>query len=213
VSHRSCAVRNRGSDRCEAPHGTSSVDAVMMQPQAEACAACCERPRRWRTLMTASPVLLEPTIAGPGFGPASAAGATLVIREWTDSGPSYLHIHHCDDEAWHVLEGCLQFRFEHGEVDAPAGTTVFVPAGLAPTYRVIEPSRYLIVWWRNVVGTGCVGRLRTILGASMARGARREPGGGSDALPSSPSPHHPGRPPGDRPIRSSPLVQVVRRPA
>jgi hypothetical protein len=94
--------------------------------------------------MTASPVLLEPTIAAPGFGPASAAGDTLVIREWTDSGPSYLHIHHSDDEGWHVLEGCLRFRFEHGEVDAPAGTTVFVPAGLAHTYRVIEPSRYLI---------------------------------------------------------------------
>jgi hypothetical protein len=68
----------------------------------------------------------------------------LVIREWTDSGPSYLHIHHSDDEGWHVLEGCLRFRFEHGEVDAPAGTTVFVPAGLAHTYRVVEPSRYLI---------------------------------------------------------------------
>jgi hypothetical protein len=51
-----------------------------------------------------------------------------------------------------------------------------------------------IVWWRNVVGTGCVGRLRNILGALMARGARREPGGESDALPSSPSPHHPGGP-------------------
>jgi uncharacterized cupin superfamily protein len=94
--------------------------------------------------MTASPVLLEPTIATRGSGPASAAGDTLVIREWTDSGPSYLHIHRSDDEAWHVLEGCLRFRFEHGEVDAPAGTTIFVPAGLAHTYRVTEPSRYLI---------------------------------------------------------------------
>jgi hypothetical protein len=94
--------------------------------------------------MTASLVLLEPTIATSGFGPVSAAGDTLVIREWTDSGPSYLHIHHSDDEAWHVLVGCLRFRFEHGEVDAPAGTTVFVPAGLAHTYRVTEPSRYLI---------------------------------------------------------------------
>src|ERR671913_1469263 len=94
--------------------------------------------------MTASPVLLEPTIATSGFGLVSAAGDTLVIREWTDSGPSYLHIHYCDDEAWHVLEGCLRFRFEHGEVDAPAGTTVFVPAGLAHPYRVTEPSRYLI---------------------------------------------------------------------
>jgi len=94
--------------------------------------------------MEASRVRLEPTIARPGFGPVSAVGDTLVIREWTDSGPSYLHIHHCDDEAWHVLEGCLRFRFEHGEADAPAGTTVFVPAGLAHTYRVMRPSRYLI---------------------------------------------------------------------
>jgi hypothetical protein len=94
--------------------------------------------------MTASPVLLEPTIVPSGFGPVSAAGDTLVIREWTDSGPSYLHIHHCDDEAWYVLEGCLRFRFEHGDVDALAGTTVFVPAGLAHTYKVMEPSRYLI---------------------------------------------------------------------
>ena len=62
----------------------------------------------------------------------------------------------------------------------------------------------LIVWWRNVVGTGCVGRLRNILGASMARGAHRVPGGGSDAVPSSTSPHHPGGPSGDRPLDTSP---------
>jgi hypothetical protein len=94
--------------------------------------------------IAASRVLLEPTIARPGLGPISVAGDTLVIREWTDSEPSYLHIRRFDDEAWHVLEGCIRFRFEHGEVDAPAGTTIFIPAGLAHTYRVIEPSRYLI---------------------------------------------------------------------
>ena len=86
----------------------------------------------------------EPTITRPGFAPVSVAGATLVIREWTDSGPSYLHIHRSDDEAWHVLEGSLRFMFEHDQMDAPAGSTVFVPAGLAHTYRVMEPSRYLI---------------------------------------------------------------------
>jgi hypothetical protein len=68
----------------------------------------------------------------------------LVVHEWTDSGPSYLHVHRSDDEAWHVLEGSLRFKFADGEVDAPAGTTVFVPAGLAHTYRVTEPGRYLI---------------------------------------------------------------------
>jgi hypothetical protein len=86
-----------------------------------------------------------PIVAGPGSPPIAAAGTSLVVREWTDSGPSYLHIHRSDDEAWHVLEGALRFRFPDREVDAPAGTTVFVPAGVAHTYRVAtEPSRYLI---------------------------------------------------------------------
>jgi uncharacterized RmlC-like cupin family protein len=85
-----------------------------------------------------------PLIAGPGGPAIAAAGATLVVREWTDSGPSYLHVHRSDDEAWHVLAGSLRFRFPDREVDAPAGTTVFVPAGSPHTYRVTEPSRYLI---------------------------------------------------------------------
>ena len=58
---------------------------------------------------------------------------------------TFLHaFHRSDDEAWHVLEGSLRFRFADREVDAPAGTTVFVPAGAAHTYRETEPSRYLI---------------------------------------------------------------------
>ncbi len=85
-----------------------------------------------------------PIIAGPGSPAISAIGTSLVVREWTDSGPSYMHIHRSDDEAWHVLEGSLRFRFPDREVDASAGTTVFVPAGSPHTYRVTEPSRYLI---------------------------------------------------------------------
>ena len=122
--------------------------------------------------MTASPVLLEPTIATPRFGPVSAAGNTLVIREWTDSGPSYLHIHHSDDEAWHVLEGCLRFRFARGEMDAPAGTTVFVPAGLAHTYRVTEPSRYLIFLTPRL--DRLIARLRSLDNRSQLRGTLAE---------------------------------------
>jgi uncharacterized cupin superfamily protein len=85
-----------------------------------------------------------PIIAGPGSQAISAVGTSLVVGEWTDSGPSYLHIHRSDDEAWHVLEGSLRFKFPDREVDAPAGTTTFVPAGLLHTYEVTEPSRYLI---------------------------------------------------------------------
>lgn len=86
-----------------------------------------------------------PIIAKPESPPISAAGTSLVIREWTMSGPAYLHVHHSDDEAFHVLEGRLRFRFSDREVDATPGTTVFVPAGLAHTYRAIEPSRYLVI--------------------------------------------------------------------
>jgi hypothetical protein len=68
-----------------------------------------------------------------------------VVREWTLSGPSYLHVHHQDDEAWHVLEGTLQFLFPDGAVDVPAGSTVFVPAGLPHTYRARDGARYLII--------------------------------------------------------------------
>jgi mannose-6-phosphate isomerase-like protein (cupin superfamily) len=85
-----------------------------------------------------------PIVAGPGSAAFAAVGMSLVVREWTDSGPSYLHIHRSDDEAWYVLEGALRFRFADREVDAPAGTTVFVPAGVAHTYRVTGTGRHLI---------------------------------------------------------------------
>jgi mannose-6-phosphate isomerase-like protein (cupin superfamily) len=86
-----------------------------------------------------------PIVAGPGAPAIAAVGTSLVVHEWTESGPSWLHIHRSDDEAWHVLEGALRFRFADREVDAPAGTTVFVPAGTAHTYWVTaEPGRYLI---------------------------------------------------------------------
>jgi mannose-6-phosphate isomerase-like protein (cupin superfamily) len=88
--------------------------------------------------------LFEPIIAGPGSPAIAAAGTSLVVREWTDSGPSYMHVHRSDDEAWYVLEGSLRFRFPDREVDAPAGTTVLVPAGSPHTYRLTVPSRYLI---------------------------------------------------------------------
>jgi uncharacterized RmlC-like cupin family protein len=87
-----------------------------------------------------------PIVAGPGSAAVAAVGTSLVVHEWTESGPSYLHIHRSDDEAWHVLEGSLRFRFADREIDAPAGTTVFVPAGAPHTYRVAaEPCRYLII--------------------------------------------------------------------
>jgi mannose-6-phosphate isomerase-like protein (cupin superfamily) len=73
----------------------------------------------------------------------SATGLSFAIREWRGSGPAKLHVHHGDDEAWHVLEGTLRFRFVDRVLDAGPGSTVFVPAGVAHTYEAID-ARYLV---------------------------------------------------------------------
>src|SRR6516165_8044234 len=90
----------------------------------------------------------EPIIAVPSATGArpqlTADGQSFVIKEWRGSGPSALHVHHLDDEAWHVLEGSLHFRFEDRELDAPAGSTVFVPAGVPHTFQA-HAARYLII--------------------------------------------------------------------
>jgi mannose-6-phosphate isomerase-like protein (cupin superfamily) len=78
--------------------------------------------------------------------PIAATGESFDVHEWSGSGPGYLHVHHADDEAWHVLEGTLTFRFKDKQVEAPAGTTVFVPAGVPHDYfESYGPTRYLIV--------------------------------------------------------------------
>ena len=61
------------------------------------------------------------------------------------SGPATLHVHHSDDEAWHVLEGQLTFRYTDRTETAGPGTTVFVPAGVPHGYSSGEGARYLIV--------------------------------------------------------------------
>jgi mannose-6-phosphate isomerase-like protein (cupin superfamily) len=75
----------------------------------------------------------------------AADGQSFAIHEWRGSGPPYLHVHHEDDEAWHVLEGMLRFRFADRTVEAGPGSTVFVPAGVAHTYEAFDEARYLVI--------------------------------------------------------------------
>lgn len=77
--------------------------------------------------------------------PIAVEGQSFGIYEWQGSGPATLHVHHADDEAWHVLEGTLHFRFADREIEAGAGSTVFVPAGVPHTYAADATARYLIV--------------------------------------------------------------------
>ena len=77
--------------------------------------------------------------------PYSASGRSFGIHEWRGSGPATLHVHHSDDEAWHVLEGELTFRYVDRTETAGPGMTIFVPAGVAHTYTAGDGARYLIV--------------------------------------------------------------------
>ena len=87
---------------------------------------------------------MEPLIFDSG-GQVTADGESFCIRDWRGSGPSLLHVHHEDDEAWHVLEGAVRFRFTDRAAEVGAGGTVFVPAGVAHTYEALPGARYLLV--------------------------------------------------------------------
>jgi mannose-6-phosphate isomerase-like protein (cupin superfamily) len=81
-------------------------------------------------------------------------GSEFTVAEWADDGESSaerpiapLHVHERDDEAWYVLEGALGFRRGDELLEAPAGSAVLVPAGVAHTYWNAHAgrTRYLIV--------------------------------------------------------------------
>jgi hypothetical protein len=57
-------------------------------------------------------------------------------------------------------------------VDAPAGTTVFVLAGLAHSYRVIQPGRYLIILTSRL--DRLIARLRSLTDQTQLRSTLAE---------------------------------------
>ena len=99
--------------------------------------------------MAATSLIIAPQ--GGGAPGVAVRGASLVIQDWPAEGLASevapLHVHHADDEAWHVVSGALRFRFVGEEVIARAGSTVLVPAGVAHTFGNAgpEPSRFIII--------------------------------------------------------------------
>jgi quercetin dioxygenase-like cupin family protein len=56
-----------------------------------------------------------------------------------------LHVHHTEDEVFHILEGELRFRVGDDELRAGAGETLLAPKGVPHTYLVeSERGRWLV---------------------------------------------------------------------
>jgi mannose-6-phosphate isomerase-like protein (cupin superfamily) len=54
-------------------------------------------------------------------------------------------VHHEDDAAWRILKGTLRFRFPDRAVEASAGSTITIPAGMPHTYEAVAEARYVLV--------------------------------------------------------------------
>jgi uncharacterized cupin superfamily protein len=101
---------------------------------------------------------MAPPLAGNTLGSVDDA---FVIAEWRDAGgpagPPRLiappHLHHADDEAWYVLDGVLRVRVGHDEIEARAGSGVFVSRGTVHTYWNPGPGpvRYLLIMTANIM--------------------------------------------------------------
>ena len=57
-----------------------------------------------------------------------------------------LHIHRNTDEAFYVVKGTLRFQVGVDKVEAPTGTFVFIPRGVAHAFMnpMAEPATYLL---------------------------------------------------------------------
>ena len=73
-------------------------------------------------------IILGQGMAAPGVG---VRGAGLVIQNWRATGVAEmvapLHVHHADDEAWHVISGApaeraaVYRRYESELLELPPG--------------------------------------------------------------------------------------------
>lgn len=75
----------------------------------------------------------------------------LEAEEPPDFGPP-LHVHHDAAEAFYVLEGEYVMFVDNREVSCPAGSFVFIPAGVRHGFRVgAAPSRKLNFYFPAVM--------------------------------------------------------------
>lgn len=74
-------------------------------------------------------------------------GAIAVVRVFVPPGAGPApHVHSREDEFFTVLRGHYRFRHGDAEVDAPAGSTIFMPRGIPHVFRNVgdEPGEHLL---------------------------------------------------------------------
>ncbi len=78
---------------------------------------------------------------------ATSADGISVLEHLAPQGDSPpLHVHHTEDEVFHVIEGTLQLRVGGEEYFVTSGDTVLAPKGVPHTYRVTSSvARWLTV--------------------------------------------------------------------
>lgn len=84
--------------------------------------------------------------------PAAVGAEQLSVLESLaphgDSPP--LHVHHTEDEIFHLLEGDLRFRVGDRELVAGPGETLLAPKGVPHSYRVeSDEARWLVITARG----------------------------------------------------------------
>jgi mannose-6-phosphate isomerase-like protein (cupin superfamily) len=79
---------------------------------------------------------------------ASSADGLSVGEHWLPFGDSPpLHVHHREDEFFHVLEGVVRFRVGDQETVVEAGQSALAPKGVPHTFRVESDAgaRFLVM--------------------------------------------------------------------
>lgn len=120
-------------------------------------------------------VVIQPFCSAPGEGQllptrgrlkvsAAQSGGTLEVIELGPGSPPP-HIHHDHEECFYIIEGQYTFTVGIEQLEAPAGSVVFIPRGTRHAFKRGENARALVF----VVPAGLEGFFRE-LGKGIAAG-------------------------------------------
>lgn len=77
------------------------------------------------------------TLVSIKLSASAGSDGISVIEHWMPMGDTPpMHVHHREDEVFHILDGRLRFNVGGSEMEAGAGETILAPKGIPHSYRV-----------------------------------------------------------------------------